>query len=159
MEESMSKALIAAVVAALGLGLGADAIAQPTAPSGTTQSQPARESWRNTQNLVESSKIIGMRIKNAEGKDIGEIDRLLIDPKTGRVGQAVIGVGGLAGIGERRVVVPWADVAANVRRDGDRMVVTMDQAMLEQAPRYEAGGARSERSSPSASPSTDRTRK
>ena len=155
----MNKALIAAVVTALGIGLGADAIAQQRTPAETTPARPAQESWHNTQGLVESSTIIGTRIKNADGKDIGEIDRLMIDLRTGRVSHAVIGLGGFLGVGERRVVVSWADVAANVRRDGDRIVATMDTVTLEQAPRYEARSARTERSVPSVSPSTDPTRR
>ena len=141
----MHKALIAAAVTALGLGLGADAFAQQSVPAVTGSGRQARESWHNTQGVVESNKIIGTRVKNAAGKDVGEIDRLMIDPNTGRISHAVIGMGGLLGVGERRVVVPWADVAANVRHDGDRMVVVMDQALLEQAPRYEARGARPQR--------------
>ena len=155
-----NNALIVAVVTALGLGLGAEAMAQQRTPTQHTPSAPpAREAWSNTQGVVESSKIIGTRIKNGEGKDIGEIDRLMIDPRTGRVSHAVIGLGGVLGVGERRVVVPWADVAANVRRDGDRMVIVMDQSVLERAPRYEARDARPDRAGSSASPSTDPTRK
>lgn len=156
----MKTITVAAVITALGLGLGAHAGAQPRTPSDAPTTPPrttAREAWKNTEGLVESNKLIGTRVKSPEGKDIGEIDRLMIDPKTGRVGYAVIGVGGVVGIGEKHVIVPWSQVASRIQRaDRDRVTVTMDQQTLEQAPRFEAreAGTERERTSPSASPPT-----
>src|SRR4030095_12358023 len=98
----------------LGLGLAVDGCAQtrPTAPADRPASdQPRMETpratFQNTQGLQESSAIIGARVNSAHGKDLGEVDQLLVDMKTGKVTHAVIGVGGLAGIGEKHVAVPW----------------------------------------------------
>jgi sporulation protein YlmC with PRC-barrel domain len=147
-------AVIVAVSSVLGLGLALDSVAQtrPTAPT-------PRETFKNTMGLHESSAIIGTRVKDPQGKDLGEVDQLLIDPKNGKITHAVIGVGGLVGIGEKHVVVPWADVKMSTDQTGRDRTVIMDQATLERAPRYEkrAAGDR-DRSSPSASPrgTTDR---
>ena len=93
-----------------------------------------------------------MRVKNAQGKDVGEIDQLLID-RTGKVSRVVVGAGGLAGVGEKKVVVSWSDLRFAPGTDVRKAVVMIDQAKLDQAPRYE----RSTRSdaSPAASPRTD----
>jgi len=127
--------------------------AQATRPSdGSDIKAPA---WKNTGGLHETKDIIGTRIKSSDGKDLGEVDRLLIDTQTGKVSYAVIGVGGLAGVGEKKVVVPWSELKFVPIADGKKNAIVMDQAKLDSAPRYERS-ARMERS-PSASPSTTPT--
>ena len=111
-----------------------------------------RPAWKNSAGLHDSGDIIGTRIKNAEGKDIGEIDRLMIDPQSGKISHVVVGLGGFLGVGERKVVVPWSDLRMAAAADGRKAVITMDQAKLESAPRYER--AASAERSPSASPTT-----
>jgi len=117
-----------------------------------SKERETRPAWRNEANLHDSGDIIGTRIKNAEGKDIGEIDRLMIDPSSGKISHVVVGVGGFLGVGEKKVVVPWSDLKVGAAHDGKKAMITMDQAKLESAPRYERS-ARAERS-PSASPAT-----
>jgi sporulation protein YlmC with PRC-barrel domain len=107
--------------------------------------------WQKPQDTMESSKLIGARVKAADGKDIGEIDSLIV-AKDGKVTHVVVGKGGVAGIGETKVVVPWADVKLTSDRDRETPVVTMDPSVLDKAPRYERRASRD--ASPAASPST-----
>jgi hypothetical protein len=65
--------------------------------------------WKNETGLHETKDIIGTRIKNTAGKDLDEIDQLLID-RNGKISHVVIGLGGIAGVGEKKVVVPWSDL-------------------------------------------------
>ena len=128
---------------------------RPASDREITKQRDARDTkraWKNDAALHDSGDIIGTRIKNAEGKDIGEIDRLLIDPQNGKVSHVVVGLGGFLGVGEKKVVVPWSDLKFGAVHDGKKAVISMDQAKLESAPRYERT-ARADRS-PSASPST-----
>jgi sporulation protein YlmC with PRC-barrel domain len=108
------------------------------------------------QNLVDTRDLIGMRIKSDLDKDLGAVESLLIDPQTGKVSEVVVGVGGVLGIAEKRVVVPWSDLQLGVTTDGSKLVAKMNEAKLEAAPRYDrsASAARDRASSPSASPST-----
>jgi len=126
--------------------------AQTTRPADRPAGDTKAPAWKNTAALHATKDIIGTRIKNAEGKDLGEVAQLLIDTQTGKVSHVVIGLGGLAGVGEKKVVVPWSDLKSAPAADGKKNAVVMDQAKLESAPRYErrAGVERS----PSASPST-----
>ena len=113
-----------------------------------------RETWQHPQGVVETEKLIGARIKNAEGKDLGEIDGLLVSEREGKVSHVIVGRGGVAGIGETKVVVPWSDV--KLRWEGNNPVVSIDASVLDRAPRYErrqASGDR-DRGTPSASPAT-----
>jgi sporulation protein YlmC with PRC-barrel domain len=150
----------------LGLALEGDAQTRPAPPAdrpATDQPRTSapRETFKNTQGLYESSTLVGARVKGTDGKDLGEIDQLLVDPKDGKVTHAVIGVGGLLGIGEKHVIVPWSEVRMSSTNPTDRAarpVITMDQSMLERAPRYEKRAYQDgDRTSPSASPrGTDR---
>lgn len=107
--------------------------------------------WKNDAGLHETKDIIGTRVKNTQGKDLGEIDQLLID-RNGRVTHAVIGMGGLAGVGEKKVVVPWSELKFAPVAEGKKNAVTIDEARLESAPRYDRS-TRSE-AAPAASPRT-----
>lgn len=142
----------------------ADRTAPSRTPSGATQRDTMqrdtkdmpRETWRNQEGEVEAKRLIGTKIRGADNKDLGEIDQLLVDPRTGKVNHVVVGLGGVLGVGEKHVVVPWSAVKLTADPNNrDRMVVTMEQAMLEKAPRYERREARE--TVPSASPSTPRT--
>lgn len=144
------------MTAALGALTAMDALAQTrqTADRPATSTTYQRDTWTHTQALHDTRDIIGVRIKNSQGKDIGEIDALMLDPKNGRITHVVVGVGGFVGIGEKQVIVPWADV--KVSMDHNRMVVNMDQPTLERAPRYERKLLTSDRdrTAPAASPAT-----
>ena len=124
------------------------------APSADKAKADTRAAFRNDQNLAESKNFVGMRVKNDQGKDIGEVDNLLIDPQSGKISQVVIGYGGLAGVGEKKVVVPWSDL--KVASDGKKPMATIDQAKLDSAPRWErtASADKDRTSTPSASPTS-----
>ena len=143
----MKKLLAAAVVPSLlTFCFVTDGVAQTSRPPAdrpaadrpaAKPAAPPREAWVAPEGVHTSSELIGTRIKNAEGKDIGEIDQLLIDPKTGAVTHVVVGLGGLLGVGETKVVVPFSDISLSAQHKGSKAVVTMDQSKLEKAPRFE----------------------
>src|SRR5262245_39584342 len=91
----------------------------------------------STEGVYDTNALIGMRVKNTQGKDIGEIDALLVNPGDGRVSYVVVGVGGVLGIGAKHLVVPWSQLRISSDSDRHRTVATMDQSMLDRAPRYE----------------------
>src|SRR2546429_4930979 len=49
----------------------------------------------------------------------------------------VVGLGGVLGVGEKKVVVPWSDLKVAMTTDGKKPTATMNEAKLEAAPRYE----------------------
>lgn len=155
----MSKLLSTLTVTALGLALAATASAQTqtrpsTQPStsreDTSRAEPQRKAWTPESNTVESRKLIGMKVKNSQGKDVGEIDQLIVDHSDGKISHVVLGRGGVLGMGEQKLVVSWSDL--KIQPDPasrDRMVAMIDQSTLDSAPRYEARRD----TSPAASPS------
>ena len=150
----MKKLLIGMVLPAL-VAVPLVASAQTSTPA--RDKAPARDTvkdtrpaWKNDAGLHESRTLIGMRVKSTADKDLGEIDNLLIDPQSGKISHVVVGYGGLAGVGEKKVVVPWSDVKLGAHQDGKKAYVTMDQSKLDAAPRWERS-ARADQ--PAASPS------
>ena len=94
------KNLLLALVTCVVIGVPLVAAAQVPA-------HPPRPIWREL-GLSEARTVLGMRIKNEQGRDVGELDNLLIDTQSGRISHVVIGVGGFMGVGERKIVVGQA---------------------------------------------------
>jgi sporulation protein YlmC with PRC-barrel domain len=149
------KRLTSAVVALAFVALlPAAALAQAGTSSKTDRAKaPPREAWSNTEGLHETGDIIGAKVQNSEGKDIGKVGALLIDPKSGKVTHAVIGLGGFLGLGKDKVVVPYSDLTMSGHEAGRKATIKVDQALVEKAPKYVKATERS----PSASPATTRS--
>lgn len=147
----MKNFTVGVLVAGLSL-LAADAVAQQRpAPR---ENAPA--AWTMPASAVESGKLIGARIKNAADKDMGEIDALIVNPTDGKITHVVVGKGGVAGVGETKVVVPWSEV--KIRAEKDKIVVSMDQAALDRAPKYDKRQA-ADQTVPAASPRSEEKKK
>ncbi len=68
-------------------------------PAAATTSQSYQGDWR-------ASKVVGLNVYNDSNEKIGSINDLLMD-KGGKIGAAVIGVGGFLGMGEHLVAVSF----------------------------------------------------
>ncbi|MGE3282926.1 MAG: PRC-barrel domain-containing protein [Alphaproteobacteria bacterium] len=80
---------------------------------------------------AEVEKFIGKDVYGMRGNEVGEIENLLIDPD-GRVRAAVIEFGGLLGIGENEVALPWDQLKVT----GDRIMVNMTEDQIKAEPRW-----------------------
>ena len=153
MKRLMSAIVALAFVASVPLVGQAQTSTDRTATDRSAKPAKAeRMAWTNSEKLHDTKDLIGTRIKDAQGKDIGEIDALLIDPKDGKVSHAVVGAGGLLGLGEDKVVVKWSELKMGAHQDGKKAVVTMDKSVLDQAPKYEKKRERTPAASPATTP-------
>ena len=73
------------------------------------------------------------KLRSPDGKDMGEISELVIDPATGRIAYAVVELGGFLGIGDSDFPVPWALFAPS----GDGYVLNVPKDKLTNAPRFD----------------------
>lgn len=73
------------------------------------------------------------KLRSPDGKDLGSISELIIDPGTGRVAYAVVELGGFLGIGEADFAVPWA----LFNPSGDGYVLNVPKDKLTNAPRFD----------------------
>ena len=133
--------LVSAVV--MVFTLVAPVLAQQSPPgSAQTPGQPPSTSAPSSSSQpmlqIDSSSIVGSPVRSPDGKDLGKISRLMIDPREGRVTTAVISMGSKLGIGGRNVAVPWTSL--RVGQDQQKLVFTADQRLLDQAPSASPAG-------------------
>ena len=85
---------------------------------------------------VRASNLAGVVVKNKAGDVVGDINDVVFG-STGQVSVYIIGVGGVLGIGEKNVAVPFAAVTLSTDKDNKRSA-TLDvtKAALEAAPSY-----------------------
>lgn len=89
----------------------------------------AADEWRST-------KLVGLAVYNRANEKVGDINDLILGAD-GKVSNAVIGVGGFLGLGEKLVAVAFSDLQLNRDPDG-KMHVTIDSTKeaLENAPDF-----------------------
>jgi len=93
----MSKTFLAAMLAALivlpaGLALAADEV------------RPHPGGW------IQAEWLKGRPIVDPQGKEMGKIEEVWVDPKDGRLKEVVVSAGGFLGIGDKQTVLPWNNV-------------------------------------------------
>ncbi len=81
--------------------------------------------------------IIGKPAYDAEGRDLGTVDDLLIGTN-GRVFAAIVGVGGLMAINRHMVAVPWSKI--KVDPTDHHVVISLTKDQLKSAPEYRDSG-------------------
>src|ERR1017187_2628145 len=59
--------------------------------------------------VLAASTLAGDSVRNAAGEDLGKLDELMIDIKSGRVAYAVLSFGGVLRMGNKLFAVPWRD--------------------------------------------------
>ena len=75
------------------------------------------------------SALLQAKAVDAAGVAVGTLSELMLDPASGRVVYAALAVGGLLGVGERLVAVPWS--AFTVAADGAVTVSLSSDALAD----------------------------
>ena len=99
--------------------------------------------------LIDSGSLVGSTVRDAQGKDLGKVSGLMIDPRDGKVQTLVVSMGGTLGMGGNSIAMPWNQV--KIAQDQGRLIVTIDQQMLQQAPKAQSSR---DKDAPAASPPT-----
>lgn len=89
-----------------------------------------------------SGQIIGMPVRNRAGKDLGKIDDLVIDFKTGEIRYAALSFGGFLGLGTKLFAVPWGEMKFVFGDPSDKnsrhFLYEVTPEQLEKAPSYDS---------------------
>ena len=158
-----TKQILAVALAAVAVGAWSPAYAADTKSRAADVDKPAdtrtQSSARNDDQrelrphpggLVEASWLIGAKVHDADGKDLGKIESLWLDPKTGQIKEATVTVGATLGVvGGKDKVVDWKDV--KLAWKDQKPFVSVDSRALRDA--YETKMDRDDRG-PAASPAT-----
>lgn len=136
-----------AILAAAGAIAAAPAMAQSTMPAPSDRpatTAPAtpppaarapaapKEDVGNPVTGMRVTKIIGAKVKNSAGENVGSIDDLVVREKD-QVVMAVLSVGGFLGIGDRKVAVPWSELSFGTDRT---VTYNVTKQQLEQQPEF-----------------------
>ena len=129
--------LTTTLLCALSLGL---THAVPAAPSPSPTPPTASASPAAYGGFLLGTKIVGSHIMNLQNQDIGTIDDLVVNPDTGHVRFAVLGVGGFLGLDATKVIVPWGAITLKKNAPGSApsYVIDATKDKLEKAPRFDA---------------------
>jgi sporulation protein YlmC with PRC-barrel domain len=98
--------------------------------------QIASAQWVTTNDAsVRSDQLIGTSVVSQQNKVLGSVDDIIMSPKTGRIAYLVIGRGGVFGIDEKYVPVPWKDF--KVTSDSNLLVLDTNKHTMNNAPQVE----------------------
>jgi sporulation protein YlmC with PRC-barrel domain len=87
-----------------------------------------------TSDLIASDKVEGTNVYRSDGEKIGDIERVMIDKRSGKVAYAVMSFGGFMGFGEDYYPLPWSRLTYNERLGGYE--VNIEESELRDAPKY-----------------------
>ena len=137
---SLALSLTAPALAQTGSGDAPGAAGQPGASEGGTRSSTAAavgsSGGANAMMGMKAQELIGREVVNASGKDIGEIDDIVVSDQDQEI-YAVIGVGGFLGLGGKNVAIPFEQL-----RLGAENVILMSERSesdLKEMPAYKQG--------------------
>ena len=106
-------------------------------PPYNPQSQTRGTQTQTNSDFVRVRELIGANVQSRDGKKAGKIEEVIVD-STGRTIQfAVMGKGGILGIGEQFLPVPWQSLKAQEGQRG--YVLSIDEQKLGAAPRLQRG--------------------
>lgn len=93
---------------------------------------------RAPENTFHVDWLMGKDINAQVGDDtVGTIRDLLVD-EDGKIVAVIVGVGGMLGMGERDVAIPWDAIQHTRDADGDSLFTTsMTKSALENVPEYD----------------------
>ncbi|MGP9822761.1 PRC-barrel domain-containing protein [Salinarimonas sp. NSM] len=87
--------------------------------------------------LIASDRVEGTPVKRSNGDEIGHIERVMIDKRSGKVAYAVMSVGGgLFGLDKHQFTMPWGVLHYDTSLGGYELNLSDDQ--IREAPRRTA---------------------
>jgi hypothetical protein len=91
---------------------------------------------REPHTLIASDRVEGTPLRRSNGEKIGTIQRLMVDKVSGNVAYAVLSFGGLLGMGQKHLPIPWARLKYTPDLEAYQLDLTDEE--LSRAPSYEA---------------------
>ena len=85
--------------------------------------------------LVPAKRVNGAPVFNQAGEDIGRVEDIAIDKRTGKVAYAILSFGGFLGLGEKHQPLPWSALTYDPDRGG--YVVDVTEEFLRLAPKLD----------------------
>lgn len=84
--------------------------------------------------LMGADTLLGEKVVNEYGIELGDIKEIMLDMQTGQVAYAVLAFGGFMGMGEKLFAVPWQ--ALHLDTANKRFLLNVDKDRLKTAPGF-----------------------
>lgn len=84
--------------------------------------------------VMSAATLSGYLVRNRDNEDLGCIEELMVDPRTGRVAYAVLSLGGFLGFGGKLFAVPWP--ALELDPEQRVFFLNADRETIERAPAF-----------------------
>ncbi len=81
---------------------------------------------------IRAKKAIGTGVKDSQGENVGKVEDIVLDKTSNSIMFAVVSCGGVLGMGEKHLAVPWSALDYSERENAYVVGQTKDQ--LKQAP-------------------------
>ena len=81
-----------------------------------------------------ASKVKGTPVYNTQGDKIGTVEDIVLDKGSNNIMFAVLGSGGVLGMGEKYRPIPWSVLDYDAQKGG--YIVPLDRNRLDKAPAY-----------------------
>lgn len=81
---------------------------------------------------IRARKVIGTNVKDGAGEKLGEVEDIVLDKQSNQIMFAIIGFGGVLGIGEKYHPVPWSTL--DYDKDEGSYVINLSKDQLKAAP-------------------------
>jgi len=106
-----------------------------TATQGQATQEPGVEATQTVPMVLIVSKITKATLKNTQNEDVGAVEDLLLD-RNYHAAYAIVGRGGVLGVGESYIPVPWSKLRLSNNREDNSVTAVIDatKQQLEQAP-------------------------
>lgn len=85
--------------------------------------------------VLKASDLIGMKVEGADGKKLGDIKDMVVDPEDGSIEYVVLDFGGLVGIGDKYFAVPWE--AVELSSNNKKLLIGATKKDLKDAPGFD----------------------
>ena len=79
--------------------------------------------------------VIGKKVVNLQGEDLGTIEDVIIDAPNARVSYAILSFGGFMGMGDKLFALPWVSLFYSPE-DG-KFALKADRELLKKAPGFD----------------------
>jgi len=90
---------------------------------------------KDKSSVLKASQLLGMKVEGTDGKKLGSIKDMVVDPVDGSIDYLVLDFGGLAGIGDKYFAVPWG--AFQFAPDGKKLAIAATKKDLKDAPGFD----------------------
>lgn len=93
------------------------------------------ESVNEYPQVLSASTMIGQKVLNPAGEQLGNIKELMIDPDDGFIIYAVLSFGGFLGMGDKLFAIPWEALRLNTQ--DHTFILEVNKDVLKNAPGFD----------------------